>query len=265
MRSLIVVLTLVLAAQAFAYSATEDTWNSPAGGYAPPTPGPVYCWQREVLYDNGPVWNQVYGTVYESVLQTTLGMNTYGFGHAIGYGYRMADDFVIPAGETWDIETITFFAYQTGAPTSPSTFTDYRVQIWQDDIPGQGMLVWGDLTTNRLATSVWSNVYRTYDTVPHATNRPIFANTCTVPVTLGPGHYWLDWMCAGSLTSGPWAPPISIWNATVTGDGWQYTTAWAHALDTGTNARQGLPFIIEGAIPSAVQETTWGSIKALYR
>jgi len=129
MRSLIAVLTLLLPAQAFGYSATEDIWNSPAGGHIPPTPGPVYCWERIVRYNNGPVWNQVYGSVYESVLQANLGMNTLGFGHQAPLGYRMADDFVVPSGTTWEVETITFFAYQTGSPTSPSPFTAYYVQV----------------------------------------------------------------------------------------------------------------------------------------
>jgi len=119
---------------------------------------------------------------------------------------------------------------------------------------------------------VWSNVYRTSTSVPHGTTRPIFANTCNVkspanePLILGPGQYWVDWMCAGSLASGPWAPPISIWNATITGDALQYTTGWALAIDTGTSqASQGMPFIIDGTLPSPVAASTWTGIKALYR
>jgi hypothetical protein len=267
MRSLIVVFLILCAAQAFAGPAFEDCWSTP-GGYIAPVPGPVYFWDRTVLHNNGPVWNATYGTYYESILQNSLGMTTYGFGHAISAGYRMADDFTIPEGETWDISTITFFGYQTGAATNPSTFTSYVVQIW-NGVPGVGTVIWGDLTTNRLTSSVWSNVYRTLESTPHTTNRPIFANTCAVPVSLPPGHYWLDWACSGTLTSGPWAPPIAIWGGTITGDAYQYnptTLTWGPANDGGTGTpRQGLPFIIEGEIPSPVEAATWGGIKALYR
>jgi len=37
-------------------------------------------------------------------------------------------------------------------------------------------------------------------------------------------------------------------------------------VDSGTGTpAQGLPFIIEGEIPSPVEAATWGGIKALYR
>jgi hypothetical protein len=268
MRSLFAVLILLVAVQAFAYDANETIWNSPDGSYLAPVPGPVYSWERVTLYNNGPVWNAVYGTYLESILQSvTLGMSTYGFGHAISGGYRMADDFVVPAGETWDIQSITFFAYQTGSTTNPSTFTNYVVQIW-NGVPGVGTVIWGDLTTNRLTGSVWSGVQRTLENT-HATNRPIFANTCSVPVQLTAGQYWLDWQCSGTLTSGPWAPPIAILGQAVTGDAYQYsptTLTWGPANDGGTGLpRQGMPFIIEGAIPTPVEAATWGGIKALYR
>jgi len=174
---------------------------------------------------------------------------------------------VVPAGETWDIQSVTFFAYQTNATTNPSTFTTYVVQIW-DGVPGIGTIIWGDLTTNRLTGSVWSGVHRTLEN-QHYTTRPIFANTCSVPVTLPAGHYWLDWQCAGTLASGPWAPPIAILGQAVTGDAYQYsptTLTWGPATDLGTGTpRQGMPFIIEGAIPTPVEAATWGGVKALYR
>jgi hypothetical protein len=39
---------------------------------------------------------------------------------------------------------------------------------------------------------------------------------------------------------------------TTTGNGLQYTTAWAPALDIGSSAQQGLPFVVEGAIGNVV-------------
>jgi hypothetical protein len=92
------------------------------------------------------------------------------------------------------------------------------------------------------------------------------ANTCNVPVTLGPGEYWLDWETGGTLASGPWAPPIVIWDQPETGDGYQYDgTTWNAAVDSGTLGQQGFPFIVEGIIPTAVEQSSWSGIKALYR
>ena len=212
-----------------------------------------------ILYDNGPLVNAPGGGpggADGSVLQTALGLNTYGFGHQISVGNRMADDFTITQPGSWQIDTIDFFAYQTGSSTT-STMNDVRLQIWNGDPSAGGSVVWGDLTTNRLATTAWTGAYRYSDTTP-GTTRPIMTDTVTVNTVLLPGTYWLDWETGGTLSSGPWAPPISINGTTVTGNALQYTGAWAPALDAGTaGAQQGMPFIIYGSLvsPTAVAVT----------
>jgi hypothetical protein len=265
MRSLVAVLVLLIAVPALANDA-ETMFNSPAYGWIDPVPGPVYQWERVVLYDNGPVNNYTQGTQALSVLQdTSLGHSTYGYGNQISAGNRVADDFEVPVGETWLVQTITFFGYQTGSTTT-STFTTYYVQLWKNGPPDVGTLVFGDLATNRLATSVFASSYRTLESsLPtYGTTRPIMASTCNVPITLGPGQYWVDWTAAGTLASGPWQPPVSIWNQGVTGDGLQKTsTGWAYVLNGTDN--QGFPFVVEGTYASAVETATWGGIKALYR
>jgi hypothetical protein len=258
--ALLTLLVLALPAAANMVETVDDSWNDGPGQFVP---GPVFDWGRDILYDNGPV-NNMPGL---SVLQVDLGMNTYGFGHQFIYDYRIADGFVIPVGENWQITSITFFAYQTNSPTSPSTITGVHLQIW-DDFPGNAgaSIVWGDLVTNVLAASVWTEIYRVPDYDMTLTNRPIMANTCNVPITLGPGEYWLDWETDGTLSSGPWAPPIVIWDEIETGDGYQYDgTLWNPAVDSGTSTQQGFPFIIEGIIPTPVEQSSWSAVKALYR
>jgi hypothetical protein len=105
--------------------------------------------------------------------------------------------------------------------------------------------VFGDLTTNRMTGTTWSNIYRVTQTTMTATNRPIMVNTVSCGTHLAPGTYWLDWTTSGSLGSGPWAPPITILGQTTTGNAMQYTTGWAAAMDTGTLTQQGLPFTID--------------------
>ena len=204
--------------------------------------------QNVVLYDNGPLITHADNCSGDdaSRLQTALDLGTYGFGHQFTQGYRVADDFTVPTGG-WTIESITFFAYQTGAPSSPSPITGLYVQIW-DGSPdnNESSVVWGDLTTNRLYDTFYSGILRDLDTSTCDTQRYVFTNTALVGAFFGPGTYWIEWMTDGSLTSGPWAPPVTILGQTTTGNALQNIGSWATLVDTGTNTPQGMPFIIMG-------------------
>jgi len=218
-------------------------------------PGP-----RAVLYDNGPLVTHPgggAGGADASALQTALGMGTYGFGAQVSAGNRVADEFTVTDAAGWTIDTITFFAYQTGSGTT-STINALNLQIWNGAPNGGGVVVWGDTSTNILASSVWSNIYRVLDTALTDTQRPIMACVATVGTTLPPGTYWLDWQFGGTLASGPWQPAVSILGQTTTGNAMQYTPAggWANLVDVGP---QGLPFIVEGnpAICGNLADVPW--------
>ncbi len=210
---------------------------------------PQYEAPVAVLYDNGPLANAPgggFGGADASVLQTALTLTLYGFGHQIASNNSMGDDFTVPAGGGWQVDQMQFFAYQTGSTTT-STMNDIRVQIWNGDPTAGGTVIWGDLTTNRLASSTFSNIYRSIDTSPLDSNRPIMVQTATIGTTLAPGTYWVQWMTGGTLASGPWAPPITITGTTTTGNGKQNLAGvWGNALD-GTFP-QGLPFIVIGSV-----------------
>ena len=267
MRTLLVAaLILAIAVPSMAITAREDHWLSPGPSYTQHDPDVVWGGARDVLWDNGPLINFAPD---QSMLQdTSLNMTTYGFGHQILNAYWLSDDFTIPVDDTWNIETITFFAYQTGSSLT-STITAYHVVIF-DGPPFEptSNIVFGDMTTNVLQATGWSGIYRTLESSPGGTNRPIMANICDVMVTLGAGTYYAIWQADGSLTSGPWAPPISIWNEDTTGDAWQSlddAVTWAYIVDGITGTGQGLPFIIEGMHSTPVENMSWASIKALYR
>jgi hypothetical protein len=213
-----------------------------------------FAYPDSVLWDNGPLVTlpgECSG-MDASRLQTDLIMNTLGFGHQFSLGYRMADDFVVTNPLGWQIDQITFFAYQSGAPTDPSPITGVYYQIWNGppDDPASSV-VFGDLATNRLVSSTFTNIQRDSGTSPCANSRYLFADVASAGVVLPPGTYWIDWMTDGSVSySGPWAPPITILGQTTTGNAMQYTTAWAPANDSSTLTQQGMPFIIEGeAVP----------------
>jgi hypothetical protein len=222
------------------------TWNAPDA----------------VLYDNGPLVTHPgggAGGADASALQTNLAMNTLGAGAQVSAGNRLADEFTVTDAAGWDIDTITFFTYQTGSTTT-STINAVNVQIWDGPPNAGGTVVWGDPTTNILASTTWTNIYRTTDTTLTTTNRPIMTAVADVNTVLPPGTYWVDYQIGGSLASGPWVPPVTILGQTTTGNAIQYTsTGWANLTDTGTLTPQGVPFILEGqpAICGNLVDVPW--------
>lgn len=204
-----------------------------------------------LLYDNGPLVTNAgagFGGADVSAVQTAVGNTGYGSNVSVAANMRVADDFVVPAGG-WTINTITVYGYQTGSTTT-STFTAVNLRIW-DGPPGQpsSNIVFGDTTTNRMASTTFSNIYRALDTDLAASNRPIMAVVATVGTTLPAGTYWVDWQLAGSLASGPWAPAVSIAGSTGKAGAnalqWD-ATAWVALTDGGSTAAQDVPFIVDG-------------------
>ncbi len=222
--------------------------SSPLAPLAPTGPITRFV-PQEVLYSNGPLITCEgcgAGGADASEVQTALAMSLYGFGHQATAGNRVADEFTVDDPDGWQVDAFTFFAYQTGSSTT-STITAVNYRIWDGppDDPAS-LVIFGDTSTNRLIDSTWSGIYRVLDTTLTDTQRPIMANTVSAGIALPAGTYWLDWQTDGTLASGPWAPPISIEGETTTGNGLQYTGAWAPAVDSGTNTQQGFPFIVEG-------------------
>jgi len=235
-------------------SAARDETTAVYAGEQLQDPGPAPSRgnpQNAVIYNNGPFITHPgggFGGADASALQSALAMTLFGFGQQLNLN-RVADDFIVPVGQTWVIDSVTLFGYQTGAPTGAPTMNNVNIQIWNGVPAAPGsVVVFGNETTNRLTTSVFSNVFRVLDTGLLASNRPIFTNTVTLGVTLTAGTYWLDWQTGGTLASGPWQPPITILGQTTTGNARQRTGAapgtWNPALD-GTFP-QGLPFILNG-------------------
>ena len=199
-----------------------------------------------LLLDNGPfITHPGQGTGGADASLIGVGGNTFGFGHALSAGIRVADDFAVPAGKLWTLSDMTWFSYQTGSTTAASTMTSANVRIWSGTAPGV-TLVAGDTTTNRLTLSAWSNVYRC-NTSPLETGRPVMTNTLDLSwaPALPAGQYWIDVQMAGSLASGPWCNPVcpapALGNAhQIIGAG-----AWTPLVD-GT-LQVEFPFKVNGA------------------
>ena len=223
-----------------------------------------------LLFDNGPLVNSAgtgAGGADESVVQNnSLSMYIYGFGHQILQNYWITDDFTITDPSGWNITSFVFYAYQTNSATT-STMTAVHFIIY-DGVPGDAgtSIVWGDVTTDRLTSTAFSNIYRVTETTGGGTNRPIMENTCDASFHLDAGTYWVAWQTDGTLSSGPWVPPITITGQASTGNGMQSTdnlATWGSANDSGNSQSQGLPFIINGDSTTAVPVSNWALVIGL--
>ena len=215
---------------------------------------------NSLLYDNGPLVTHPgvgYNGANASAVQSALGMGTYGFGNQFLVGNRLADDFVVSDPGGWQVDYLTFYAYQTASYPypPPSTINGIYFQIWNGppNAPGSSV-IYGDLTTNRMVSTNWSNIYRVLDTSLLDASRPLMTNVAGAGIYLPPGTYWLDWMIDGSGPSGPWTPPITIFGQTTTGNAIQFTASgWGSVTDTILGTPQGMPFGVQGC----AEKTLW--------
>jgi hypothetical protein len=200
------------------------------------------------LYSNGPVVPTAGGF---SVL--TAPYTTFGFGDQTASGNVVAEDFTIGAGQTWNVTSLDFYGYQTGAVG----FT-FQQATWS--------IVQGDVNTGTVVASGLTNVtngglvgYRTQTSAPTATNRAIYDVQADVSdFSLTAGTYWLRWSLSGSGVSGPWQPPTSD-NAV--GNAYQLTSTtaglFAPVFDAGSGLAPTLPFMINGTISPVPELETW--------
>ncbi|MFT3910353.1 MAG: T9SS type A sorting domain-containing protein [Ferruginibacter sp.] len=144
---------------------------------------------------------------------TTISNTASGIVSSLAANVSVADDFTIPPGEAWTISKLIFYAYQTGAPATPTPFNDLRVQIHNSDpSTGTSTVLFGDLTTNRLSASNDALMYRIFNTLvptPTAsgTTRKIWTLEANVTgLTLQPGTYWIEWQ-TGVTSGNHFSPP----------------------------------------------------------
>jgi PEP-CTERM motif len=201
-----------------------------------------------VLFNNGPV---VDGSGL-SIL--SLPASTFGFGAQTLNNNRVADNFTV-AGGGWNVSSLDFYSYQTGAVGF--TFTS---ATWS--------IVSGDVNTGTIIASGTTAVtnggllgYRVTDTTLTATNRAIFRLSTDIPdLVLAAGNYYLTWSMDGTAASGPWAPPVV--GSVGTGNAFQSLAgaAFAPVIDAGAQAGADVPFSINGTLVgvAAIPEpATW--------
>jgi len=104
---------------------------------------------------------------------------------------QVADDFMVPAGMTWNITDISVFGNYFGDSTGPAT--SFQVQIYSDNAGLPGSII----SDQNIA--MWSE------------NGGVFAFGLTTPVSLTTGHYWVSVYSVQDYTEdGQWG---WSWNA----------------------------------------------------
>lgn len=229
----------------------EDICNETVSKENLSSPGPIPPQDnggKSLLYDNGQftTGSCVSTGIAESSIQPPH--NSYGYGFPKATGLSIADDFIVPAGETWKITDVVYYGYQTNSGTAASPFTGAFVRIWNGNPMAGGQVIWGDFNTNLMTGNVYSQVNRVSSTGTCNTARPIWQITASIPgLILGQGTYWVEY-CVTS-TGTPFAVPLAIPGSLVTGNAIQYVNGTWGALVSppATVNYQGMAFKVNGS------------------
>lgn len=222
------------------------------GDPAPP-PGP------EVLFDNGPLgtgpttdggdpappgaeWSELQHPPGD------LSEANWSLGESMDGSFdneRVADDFTVPASETWTIESFDSYGFTSSVLPAPGRFYAAKLQIWTGPpttSPSSAVSLFGDMSTNRLAATVPTGIYRTPNTVSPTAADPepkmIWRNSLELkpPLTLPPGTYWAEW--SGNAAFEAVAPQVTVKGARGRpgANGRKFISAvgvWSPAVDPG--------------------------------
>ena len=177
--------------------------------------------------------------------------STYGLNHNRAFSFLLAEDFTVPTGQTWNLDTVILYSYQTGSSTT-SSINFASLEIRQGSVSGTS--VFGDTTTNRLTSSSWTGIYRVDKNALTGTTRPIMRMKIKLTPTkvLTAGTYWLIWGAKGSGAGGVFCPPkVSPGRLNPAGqNAMQYNpTVWHAASDTiagPTPITVGFNYILKG-------------------
>lgn len=162
-----------------------------------------------LLYDNGTLVSHINGHTAGYDRSATVGDQANGFNWA--GSNRVADDFTVPEGETWNVQRVIVYGYSTNWQSlAVSPVGSVTVQVFNGSPASGGSVVFGNQSTNRLIDARFAGIYRTSASNNSHTGRALFELELDVQVTLEPGQYWLSVGSAGSpgVSSGPWVPGI---------------------------------------------------------
>lgn len=191
-----------------------------------------------VLYSNGPA---VSGTPPISVIRA--GGTLFGAGAQGQIPNLVGDDFTV-TGPGWNVESLSFFAYQSFA-ASAFTFTGATWSIIAGDVNTGTVVASG---TGAPVTNGGLVGYRVTAASQANTDRAIFQINVDIPdVTLAPGGYWLRWGLTGTAASGPWQPPTAD-GAIGNGVRSLANAPFAAVVDAGDGLGMEFPYMMMGSV-----------------
>lgn len=216
----------------------------------------------------GSTWSEVQNETGNTTYSNTLS----GVGvTATSVGYFLADDFTVPAGEQWNLLSVTVFVYQTGYSGATSPINSLTMNIFNGDPSiATSTSVFGNDTSNALTTSNFTNIYRIFNSaVPTGTtpaaNRKIWDAKANTVVSIPPGTYWIKYQLNNIANSPIFAPPVTLPGSRglATFNGKQYVgpsgaspAVWQGIIDVGNpdalapDVPLDMPFIITYTVTS---------------
>ena len=170
---------------------------------------------------------------------------------------RIADDFTIPAGEFWQIDSLITYGYEfNGSITSP--FTAGYIRIFNGIPGGGGTVIAGDLSTNRLVSSSFMGAYRVDNSTLDDISRPIMRLSMSVPATtpvqLPAGTYWISWSTEINTLNAARAPyKVAPDGTSPPGQNGRRASGstWVGAEDTDKKIPLGFNIILKGTRSTA--------------
>ena len=196
--------------------------------------------------------------------------------------FQLGDDFIVPAGQVWNVTSFEFYAYQTAAFPTALPFNSLRIQLF-NGVPGAvgTTLVAGDMTTNvyDAANTTDAMMFRLFNSaVPNAVNVPgqtrrIWKVRGNLTATLSTGTYWVVYQMRATNDGTVFFPPVTVtgnralpgWNGRqniVASTAAGAVLGWAGILDVGNpvtapDVACDMPFNINGTVTLGVNENTF--------
>lgn len=189
--------------------------------------------------------------------------------------YRIADDFIVPIGEEWEVSSIDFFGYQNSYNDHIIPPIDQlKVQIFNiDPSTVSATPIAGDMTANVIDVPNCNNsfIYRIFNSLYPSGRQPInFSRRVwrirgTLTTTLPAGHYWVEFQVHPTNNTNFFFPPATVVgsrgvagaNAKMHVVASTYpldVIGWStNIIDSGTpssapDVAQDFPFIINGSV-----------------
>lgn len=180
-----------------------STGSVTASGFVAPS---GYTWSE--LQNNTGNTTQVNGT---------SGLPAYFYSDG-SVSYALADDFVVPVGQTWEITSFDFFCYEPVYSGSIPPIDQLHIRLYNTNPSiGGATPILGDFVTNvyNAANSDNAFIYRVFHSVipnPQQPNfsRKVFRVRGNITATLPAGQYWVEFQAHATDNTEVFFPPVTV-------------------------------------------------------